>query len=266
MRIVGWARLSPSPDLLRLSFTSKMSCSCPRCTILDHVSASATADMCSTPTAVRIPPDLVDARSCSTLYDDAVPPWDVGRSRGGTARRPPSFISSYSPTRSIWRVRVSRRRGRGGAGCMWGAGHRVRAQSRVDRAPMGHGRRVACFHFAGVALMGAGRGAGRGEEGRRRCISRATRTRLIRERARCWRWRRSFWIWTRHGTRDGRPARRGGGESWMWDVRGRVARLRLLPVPASALGPSLPQSQLEQWVGEACGGGCARTSGRRARM
>jgi hypothetical protein len=34
--------------------------------------------------------------------------------------------------------------------------------------------------------------------------------------------------------------------SWMWDVSERVARLRLLPVPASALGPTLPQSQLEQ--------------------
>jgi hypothetical protein len=48
-------------------------------------------------------------------------------------------------------------------GCgTWGAG----AKPRGPRAPVGHGRRVARFHFAGVALMGAGRGTGRGEEGR----------------------------------------------------------------------------------------------------
>ncbi|KAJ7889512.1 hypothetical protein B0H14DRAFT_2691728, partial [Mycena olivaceomarginata] len=117
------------PDLLRLSFTSKASCSCPRCSILDHMSASATVDMGSTPTVVRIPPDLVDARCYSTLYDDAVPPWDVpGEERHGA--RLCSFLRV--PPRSIRRVRVVSSRD---AGCgMWCAGHGVRAQRRVDRA------------------------------------------------------------------------------------------------------------------------------------
>jgi hypothetical protein len=81
------------------------------------MSAAATADMRSTPTAVRILPDLVDARSYSTLYDDTVPPWDVGRSSGGTGHG--ALLRSFLrvPPRSIWRVRVSRRRGTRGAGC-----------------------------------------------------------------------------------------------------------------------------------------------------
>ncbi|KAJ7762867.1 hypothetical protein B0H14DRAFT_375783 [Mycena olivaceomarginata] len=96
------------------------------------MSASATADMRSTPTAVRIPPDLVDARSYSTLYDDAVPPWDVGRSWGGTAHG--ALLRSFLrvPPRSIWRVRVARRRGTRGAGC--GVRDMGRVQRRVDRA------------------------------------------------------------------------------------------------------------------------------------
>ncbi|KAJ7889505.1 hypothetical protein B0H14DRAFT_2691696 [Mycena olivaceomarginata] len=217
MGIVGWARLSPSPDLLRLSSASKASWS------------------------LRIPPGLVDARSYSTLYDDAVPPWDVGRSSGGTAHG--LLLRSFLPVppRSIWRVRDVRDIG---CGCkdVWTA--------RAGGA--GPLRRSLSLCRSGAHGCGARCGAGSGRKEGMRAAEREAlhftgHSYALNSRASTLLTLASQLLDLDEARNEGRKARSARQRgSWMWDVRGRVARLRLLPVPASALGPSLPQSQLEQ--------------------